>query len=213
MVYGYIRVSTDRQTVENQRFGIKGFCKKNNMQIDKWIEESVSGTKDVDKRKLGALLNDLQKGDLLICTELSRLGRSFFMVMAILNECMKKEIQIWTIKDNYRLGNDISSAVIAFAFALSAQIERDLISQRSKESLARAKAEGIHCGRPKGSKNKLPTILRGKEKVVLQLLAKGLSKVQVCDQLGIGRSSLYTFVKGKKIFKKYKGKRKTVKIL
>ena len=99
MVYGYIRVSTDRQTVENQRFEIKNFCKKEALKVDTWIEETISGTKDVDKRKLGALLAKMQKGDILICSELSRLGRNLLMIMAILNECMKNDIQVWTIKD------------------------------------------------------------------------------------------------------------------
>ena len=149
MVYGYIRVSTDKQSVENQRFEIENFCKKQNLKIDEWIEETISGTKDVEKRKLGILLGQLQKNDILICSELSRLGRNLLMIMSILNECMKKEIQIWTIKDNYRLGTDISSKVLAFAFGLSAEIERNLISQRTKEALARKKSEGVHIGRPR----------------------------------------------------------------
>ncbi|NCA80520.1 MAG: invertase, partial [Sphingobacteriia bacterium] len=139
MIYGYIRVSTDKQTVENQRFEINKFCKRQDIQIDEWIEETISGTKEVEKRRLGKLLKRLQKDDILICSELSRLGRSLFMIMDVLSACMKKEIQLWTIKDNYRLGSDISSKVLAFAFGLSAEIERNLISQRTKEALARAK--------------------------------------------------------------------------
>ena len=132
MVYGYIRVSTDKQTVENQRFEINNFCERNNIQIDQWFEETISGTKEPEKRALGKLLRKLKKDDILICSELSRLGRSLFMIMDVLSACMKKEIQLWTIKDNYRLGNDISSKVLAFALGLSAEIERNLISQRTK---------------------------------------------------------------------------------
>ena len=134
MVYGYIRVSTDKQTVENQRYEINCFCRNNNMIIDRWIEETISGNTDVDKRKLGIVLKSMKKDDILICAELSRLGRNLLMIMAILNQCMKKEVQVWTIKDNYRLGSDISSKVLAFAFGLSAEIERNLISQRTKEA-------------------------------------------------------------------------------
>ncbi|MCL2722559.1 MAG: recombinase family protein, partial [Treponema sp.] len=148
MIYGYIRVSTDKQTVENQRFEINEFCKKNGIKADKWIKETISGTKEPDERKLGGLLYNLQKGDILICSELSRLGRSLFMIMSILNVCMDKGVQVWTIKDNYRLGSDISSKVLAFAFGLSAEIERNLISQRTKEAMARIKAQGDHVGRP-----------------------------------------------------------------
>ena len=93
MVYGYIRVSTDRQTVENQRFEIKKFCKQETIKVDYWIEETISGTKDIDKRKLGELLTRLQKGDILICSELSRLGRNLLMIMSILNECMKTKFK------------------------------------------------------------------------------------------------------------------------
>ena len=150
MIYGYIRVSSDKQTVENQRFEIEKFCKVNNIGIDGWIEETISGTKAYNKRQLGVLLRKVRKDDVIICSELSRLGRSLFMIMEILSICMKKECRVWTIKDNYRLGDDIQSKVLAFAFGLSAEIERNLISQRTKEALARKRAEGVQLGRPLG---------------------------------------------------------------
>lgn len=150
MTYGYIRVSSDKQTVENQRFEIIKFCERNNMTIDGWIEETISGTKSYNKRKLGPLLKKVRKDDLIICSEISRLGRSLFMIMEILSICMKKECKVWTIKDNYRLGDDIQAKVLAFAFGLSAEIERNLISMRTKEALARLKAEGKKIGRPEG---------------------------------------------------------------
>ena len=149
MVYGYIRVSTDRQTVENQRFEINRFAGQQKLHIDGWIEETISGTKNYTKRGLGRLLKKVQKGDLIICAELSRLGRSLFMIMEILNICMNKECRVWTIKDGYRLGDDIQSKVLAFAFGLSAEIERNLISQRTKEAHKKKKAEGVTLGRPK----------------------------------------------------------------
>ena len=146
MTYGYIRVSSDKQTVENQRFEINNFCKKQEIKIDGWIEETISGTKNYDKRKLGDLLNQVQKDDLIICAELSRLGRNLFMIMEILHICMNKECKVWTIKDNYRLGDDIQSKVLAFAFGLSAEIERNLISQRTKEALGLRTAQGALVG-------------------------------------------------------------------
>ena len=142
MIYGYIRVSTDKQTTENQRFEIEHFVSKNSLSIDEWINETISATKALDKRKLGKLLKRLHKGDILIASELSRLGRNLLQVMGILNLCMNKEVQVWTIKDNYRLGADIQSKVLAFAFGLSAEIERNLISQRTKEALQRSKKKG-----------------------------------------------------------------------
>ena len=133
MIYGYIRVSSDKQTIENQRFEITNFCEKKGLLIDDWIEETISGTKSYNKRQLGKLLKKVGKNDIIICSELSRLGRNLFMIMEILNICMTKECRVWTIKDNYRLGDDIQSKVLAFAFGLSAEIERNLISQRTKE--------------------------------------------------------------------------------
>ena len=192
MIYGYIRVSTDKQTVENQRFEINQFCKKNEIVVNEWVEETISGTQEISKRELGGLLEKLQKGDIIICSELSRLGRTLFMIMDILNQCMKREIQLWTIKDNYRLGTDISSKVLAFAFSLSAEIERNLISQRTKEALARAKAEGIHVGRPKGSKNK-EIKLTGKEVEIKRFLDNGVSKAAIARMYKVHRFTMYRF--------------------
>lgn len=152
MTYGYIRVSTDKQTVENQRFEIQNYCTRKEIVIDGWIEETISGTKAYDKRELGKLLKKVRKDDLIICCELSRLGRNLFMIMEILALCMKKQCVVQTIKDNYTLGDDMQSKVLAFAFGLSAEIERNLISMRTKEALARLKAEGRHLGRPRGAK-------------------------------------------------------------
>ena len=194
MIYGYIRVSTDRQTVENQRFEINEFCKKQEISVDKWIEETISGTKEVENRKLGKLLNKMKKEDVLICSELSRLGRSLLMIMGILNQCMQNEVQVWTIKDNYRLGNDISSKVLAFAFGLSAEIERNLISQRTKEALARKKAEGVTLGRPIGSKS-AKTKLTGHEKKITNLLSKNVSISAIGRILGVHRLTVSKFVK------------------
>ncbi|MBR5856521.1 MAG: master DNA invertase Mpi family serine-type recombinase [Bacteroidales bacterium] len=194
MIYGYIRVSSDKQTVENQRFEIKNFCKRNSLEIDGWIEETISGTKNYNKRELGRLLKKVKKGDLIICAELSRLGRNLFMIMEILNICMAKECRVWTIKDNYKLGDDLQSKVLAFAFGLSAEIERTLISQRTKEALARKKSEGIILGRPVGSKNK-QLKLQPKKEYIFGELAKGVSKSQLAKKLRVNRGTLYNFLK------------------
>lgn len=199
MIYGYIRVSTDKQTVENQRFEINQFCEKQEMFIERWIEETISGTIDVDKRTLGKLLKKTQKGDVLICSELSRLGRSLFMIMEVLNSCMKKEVQVWTIKDNYRLGNDISSKVLAFAFGLSAEIERNLISQRTKEALARKKAEGVILGRPIGRKS-TKVKLSGQEKKISDLIKKDVSYSAIGRILGVHRLTVSKFAKERVCF-------------
>lgn len=193
MIYGYIRVSSDKQTVENQRFEINNFCSREAMSIDGWIEETISGTKSYSKRELGKLLNRVQKDDLIICAELSRLGRNLFMIMEILNICMTKECRVWTIKDNYRLGEDIQSKVLAFAFGLSAEIERNLISQRTKEALARKKSEGMVLGRPKGSKNKKKK-LDGKLEMISRMLDRGVTKTLISRKLKVSRNTLYLYL-------------------
>lgn len=194
MIYGYIRVSTDKQTLENQRYDINQFCDRNVFVIDKWIEETISGAKDLNDRKLGKLLKKMKKDDVLICSELSRLGRNLLMIMGILNECMNRDIQVWTIKDNYRLGSDINSKVLAFAFGLSAEIERNLISQRTKEALARKKAEGVILGRPKGRKS-TKTKLTGQEKKIKELLDKNISFSAIGRILNVHRLTVSKFVK------------------
>lgn len=194
MIYGYVRVSTDKQTVENQRFEIEKFVQKENKKIDRWIDETISGTVAVEKRKLGSLLKRLKKGDILVASEISRLGRNMLQIMSILHHCMKNEVQVWTIKDNYRLGADIQSKVLAFAFGLSAEIERNLISQRTKEALARIKADGKHLGRPHGF-NSMKRKLDGKSKLLINLLEKNVPKSQIAKMLGINRSLIYTFLK------------------
>ncbi|MCY4216775.1 MAG: master DNA invertase Mpi family serine-type recombinase [Flavobacteriaceae bacterium] len=201
MVYGYIRVSTDKQTVENQRFEINRFCQEETLVVDRWIKETISGAKNIEDRKLGRLLKRLKKDDILVCTELSRLGRNLLMIMGVLNQCMKNEVQLWTIKDNYRLGNDINSKVLAFAFGLSAEIERNLISQRTKEALARKKAEGVILGRPKGSKSS-KTKLTGKEKQIKELLDKRVSYSAISRILNVHRLTVSKFVKERGLKKK-----------
>lgn len=191
MIYGYIRVSTDRQTVENQRFEIRRFCRNKNLQVDKWISETSSGAREVNKRLLGKLLKGVKKDDLIICSEISRLGRSLFMIMSILNHCMEIGAKVWTVKDNYRLGDDITSKVLAFAFGISAEIERKLISQRTKEALARKKSEGVRLGRPPGPGRRC---LDGKERQLKAMLSNGLSKVEIAKIYGINVSTLHEFL-------------------
>jgi len=195
MIYGYIRVSSDKQTVENQRYEIHRFCHTHSLHIDGWIEETISGTAAYTRRALGRLLGRVVPGDTIICSELSRLGRNLFMIMEILNLCMTKECRVWTIKDNYRLGDDIQSKVLAFAFGLSAEIERNLISQRPREALARRRAEGVVLGRPKGrrtapEKHKLYP----KRRLIAALLAEGVPKRQIARICRCDRNTLARFV-------------------
>lgn len=198
MIYGYIRVSTDKQTVENQRFEINRFIRKNGLVVDAWIEETISGTVAPSKRNLGKLISKTKKGDIIICSELSRLGRNMFMIMSILNKLMENGVIIYTVKERYKLGEDLTSKVLAFAFSISAEIERSLISQRTKEALKRKKAEGVKLGRPKGKLNSRYK-LTGCEGKIISMLNEGYPKNLISKQLNVSPSTLYLYMKKKGI--------------
>ena len=153
-IIAYQRVSSQKQKLQHQKHELTQFAKQNNITIDRWVEETISSRKPLEKRQLGQLLQELEPNDILITTEISRLGRSLLEVMKILEMCLRKNCQIYTVKEKYKLGNDIQSQVMAFAFSLSAQIERNLISQRTKSSLDNIRAMGKHLGRPFAAQSK-----------------------------------------------------------
>lgn len=195
MVYAYLRVSTGKQDGRNQRIGVEALATARGLHIDEYIdEEGVSGTVDPEKRELDKLLSKLQSGDILIAGEISRLGRSLFMIFRILEYCMNNGITIMTAKDGYILGNDIQSKVMAFAFGLSAEIERDMISRRTKEALELRRAQGIHLGRKFGSKNSY-TKITGKENWIKEQLNKGVPKTEIAKALKIDRSTLWRYIR------------------
>ena len=151
IVAAYLRVSTDKQTILNQKSEVINFCHRQELKITMWCTETVSGTKKESERELGILLKKLQKGDVLIITEVSRLSRKMMNIMNIIHQSIEKGITIHSIKEGYKFDSSINSQVLAFAFGLCAEIERTLISQRTREALARRRAQGIKLGRPKGS--------------------------------------------------------------
>ena len=194
MYLGYVRVSTGKQTVENQMYAIEDFCAHQNppIQIDDWIIETASGMKHFDKRKLGKKLQSVTSDDTIISTEITRLGRSLLMIFSIMAYCLGKGCGIWTIKEGWRLGDNLTSKVLAFAFGLAAEIERALISERTRDALARKRAEGIQLGRPKGALGK-HTKLTGKENVIQTLLDVGNSYASIARALKVDRSTLVRF--------------------
>ena len=189
MIYGYCRCSTDKQTIEHQKFEIIKFAKENNLSIDNWVQETISSQKPLKKRALKRLLAKLKTNDVLIACEISRLGRSLLEVMNILSNCLAQKCQVWTIKENYRLGNDIQSKVLAFAFGLAAEIERNLISQRTKASLDNIRARGIKLGRPLSEKSKYFRLEANVAKIT-QWHSEGMTQAQIAQDLGISRTML-----------------------
>jgi len=191
----YIRVSSDKQNCANQRYEINNYCRANNMPVDSWAEEIISSRKKLENRKLCGILKEMEQGDTLIASEISRLGRSILEIMGILQYCLNKGCRIITIKENYRLGEDLQSKVMAFAFGLAAEIERQLISQRTKESLKRLKDQGKHLGRPYGFKYRK---LDSQKKRIQKMLADNIPKTAIAKILGCSASTLHRYLKGKK---------------
>lgn len=199
MIYAYIRVSTDKQTVENQRFEILKYADSKKLQIDVWVEETASGVKSVKDRMVGELLLKMKNEDVFLVSELSWLGRNLMEVMSILHDCMEKNVKVFAIKEGYELGNNINSKVLAFAFSLSAEIERNLISQRTKEALARKKSEGMRLGRRKGTFN-ATVKLTGKEEEIKRYLDKKVAVSTIARILNVNRLTVRNFIKTRKIF-------------
>ena len=193
MIFAYIRVSTETQTYEGQQYEIVNYCQSNGLVVDHWCIEAVSGSCAVEKRSLGKLLKRMKKGDLLLCTEISRLGRNMMMVLSILNTCSSPRIAIHTIKDNFDLSDSINAKIIAFCFALAAEIERNLISQRTREALAAKRCAGVRLGRPPGSSAKRDTF-RAHRAEVEALLESGLKIKEVAARFRMHENTLRRYL-------------------
>ncbi|MDR2003321.1 MAG: recombinase family protein, partial [Prevotella sp.] len=192
MIYGYLRVSSDEQDINSQKQGVVKFAADKGWEIDKYItDEGVSGGKDPNKRNLGPLLKLLNKDDIIIASEISRLGRDLYMVMDILHFCMEKGCIIHTVKDKFTLGNDIQSKVLAFAFGLSAEIERQMIQQRTKEGLRLRMKMGVLLGRPYESKDgfNVTKLADVKEKLIEQY-NWGVPLRRLAENFGVNRGTI-----------------------
>ncbi len=194
MTIGYLRVSTGKQHPANQKDEIERFAEKKNITIDRWVIEIASGSKSEKERKLGRLLKSMRAGDMLIVTEISRLSRTLTEIMGIMGRCLEKGIMLYTTKEGYTFDNSINSKVLCFAFGLVAEIERNLISMRTKEALALRKAEGKVLGRRKGSFTKTK-ILRENKDHIAGMLSAGSSIASVCRAYKTSRDTFSKFRK------------------
>lgn len=194
MVIAYLRVSTEKQFLANQKEEILRFAEKNELIIDRWYTETVSGSVSSKDRKLSLLLRKLQEGDVLIVTEISRLSRTLLEIMTILNSCIKKKVILYSTKEGYVFQNDINSKVLGFAFGLMAEIERNLISLRTKEALARRKQEGVVLGRKKGTRPKMSVLHKNKAELK-RAIKRGETHISLAEKFGVSRSTMFRFLR------------------
>lgn len=193
MTYGYLRVSTDKQCLENQREEIIGFITKKNLIIDKWVNEVISGKVSRDYRKLGKLMKKAKKDDIIIVTEISRLSRTLVEVMEIMSQCLKRGIKLYSIKEGYEFDDTINSQILCFAFGLAADIERRMISMRTKEALAARRAAGKVLGRKTGYCPKLTKCYENKA-VICKMLNEHRTIAYICNKIGVGQTTMYHFL-------------------
>ena len=190
----YIRVSSDKQTCSNQTYSIKEYVKNQNIEIDKWVEETISSQKNLEKRALGNLLNSLSSGDCIIITEVSRLARNLYELAGILQFAIQKDVKIISIKENYVFQNDLQSKIMAYTFELAAEIERDLISTRTRMSLEKLKMQNVKLGRPVGAKSKELKLSKNKKKIK-ELLENGISQAKIAKIMKVSPTTLCRFLK------------------
>ena len=194
MNVGYLRVSTERQHLKNQQDEIQRYADLNNIVIDMWVSEIISGKKRAGGRKLGRLISKLKKGDTLIVSEVSRLSRTLTDIMTIMGKCLKKGVSIHTTKECYRFDDSINSKILCFAFGLVAEIERNLISLRTKEALAQRKSEGKVLGRKKGYQPKMDLLRKNKEHI-LKMQQEGRRTGEICARYNVSRDTYYKFIR------------------
>ena len=193
-VYAYLRKSTDNQNTKSQELSVYEYANKEGLRVDQWFDVDCSSRKSTKERRIDELLDILNEGDLLIVPELSRLGRSVGQVVLIMDELIRKKVTVICLKENIRLNGkkDLQATVMITMFSLFAEIERTLISERTREGLARAKAEGKLLGRPKGpGKSKLDAF--GEE--LVSLLKTGSTKKYLAKKFNVTQPTLYNWLK------------------
>src|SRR3954452_19216745 len=195
----YRRVSTGSQDLANQKLAVLDYARQKGFAIDHFVEAQASSRKGPDRRRIEELLSSLTVGDRLVVSELSRLGRSLGQVIQIVDELVKRKVRFTAIKENIRFEGkqDLQTKVMIALFGLFAEVERDLISERTKEGLAAARAQGRRLGRPKGALGK--SKLDGKAVEIKRLLEKEVSKSAIAKIVEVSRTALLHFVQTRKL--------------
>lgn len=198
MVYGYVRVSTVKQCTDVQRYEIQKWCRMRGLEVGCWIDEKISGAKSIRVRQIRTVLEEMKPGDTLICTEISRLGRSMQIVFEVMNRCLEKKVELVTLKEGYVLNDTPMSKFILSVYSYAAETERILISERTKEGLAARKREGAVLGRPKGSYSKQFKLDKYKD-CVMKDLENNMPKIKIARKYGCNVSTLYDWLKKQEI--------------
>lgn len=191
--FAYLRVSSDQQDIKNQKFGLLEYCNNRNINPIKFVEDTVSGKINWKERAIGNILEKTTKGDLIVVSEISRLGRSTLQVLEILETAAKKGISVHIAKNNIIIDGSIQSTITATILGLAAHIEREFISNRTKEALAKRKEDGMKLGRPKGQAQLLK--LDNYQDEILQYLKKGINKRAISKLIECAPSTLYEWLR------------------
>jgi len=195
--FAYLRVSTDHQDVKNQKLGVLDYCNHRGIVSLTFIEDTVSGKSSWRERAIGNILENAEKGDAIVVSEISRLGRSALQVLEIMEEAAQKGVSVHIAKNNMVLDGSMQATITATILGLAAQIEREFISSRTKEALSKRKQEGMKLGRPKGEANVLKLDIFRDE--IMGYLKKGINKRAISKLIECSPSTLYNWLKRRHI--------------
>ena len=196
-IIAYCRTSSKRQNLEYQRKEIENYLGES-VYVDKWVEEQKSAQKILTDSKLKNTIKSLKEGDILITSEISRLARDLDTVMDILHICIAKGCEIWTIRENYKLKNDLPSKIILFAYGLTSELEHNLISQRTKNALSSIKDSGKKLGRPFSAQSK-KLKLDENDKKLRQMVNENKSLHKIAKEFGVHYMTVKRYIERNRI--------------
>lgn len=192
-IYVYLRVSTDAQDTENQKHGILEYCSAQGIEPDAILEDTASGKVDWRTRKIGALLSNADKGDVVLIAEVSRLARSTLQVLEILKLAAERKVSVVVVKNGLRFDNSMQAKITATILGLAAEIERDFISLRTKEALAKRKASGKRLGRPRGAMAKAYKLDASRAEIERYLKLR-INRTAIAKLVGVSRPTLSSWL-------------------
>lgn len=198
--FAYLRVSTDHQDAKNQKLGVLDYCNNRGISVLTFVEDTASGKSPWRDRAIGNILEKAQKGDVIVASEISRLGRSTLQVLEIMEMAAQKGVAVHIAKNNMVLDGSMQSTITATILGLAAQIEREFISARTKEALAKRKNDGFKLGRPKGQADFLK--LDSFRDDITNYLKKGINKRAIAKLIECSPSTLYKWLKRRHIIVK-----------